>query len=133
MLFVLQILANITVNGGKLKMYDGGSWYDYFICDGDLSIHAGSVYVSTDPNKTELADCVPWDGVTNLNTYECVWIVPKPEIYVGGVGMYDGDYLAVGATATQTTKPSGGYAYYENDKLLNFLHLLLKEFLCLIK
>jgi len=69
--------TNITVNGGKLKMYDGGSWYDYFICDGDLLIYAGSVYVSTDPNKTELADCVPWDGVTDLNTYECVWIVEE--------------------------------------------------------
>ncbi|MBQ7089437.1 MAG: InlB B-repeat-containing protein [Clostridia bacterium] len=69
--------TNITVNGGKLKMYDGGSWYDYFICDGDLLIYAGSVYVSTDSGKTELADCVPWDGVTDLNTYECVWIVEE--------------------------------------------------------
>ena len=69
--------TNITVNGGKLKMYDGGSWYDYFICDGDLLIYAGSVYVSTDSGKTELADCVPWDGVTDLNTYECVWIVDE--------------------------------------------------------
>ena len=39
------------------------------------------------------------------------------EVYVGGVAMSDGDYLAVGATATQTTKPSGGYAYYENGVL----------------
>ena len=38
-------------------------------------------------------------------------------VYVGGVGMCDGDYLAVGATATQTTKPSGGYAYYKNGTL----------------
>ena len=39
------------------------------------------------------------------------------EVYVGGVGMNDGDYLAVGATATQTTKPSGGYAYYKDGTL----------------
>ena len=39
------------------------------------------------------------------------------EVYVGGVRMHDGDYLAVGATATQTTKPSGGYAYYEDRTL----------------
>ena len=39
------------------------------------------------------------------------------EVYVGGVGMCDGDYLAVGATATQTTKPSGGYAYYKDGVL----------------
>ena len=30
------------------------------------------------------------------------------DVYVGGVGMYDGDYLANDATATQTTKPTGG-------------------------
>ena len=38
-------------------------------------------------------------------------------VWVGGVCMNDGDYLAVGATATQTTKPSGGYAYYEDRTL----------------
>ena len=34
-------------------------------------------------------------------------------VWVGGVEMTNNTYLAVGATATQTTKPSGGYAYYE--------------------
>jgi hypothetical protein len=38
-------------------------------------------------------------------------------VCVGGVSMHDGDYLAVGATATQTTKPSGGYAYYNDGTL----------------
>ena len=40
-------------------------------------------------------------------------------IYVIGVGMNDGDYLASGATSTQTTKPSSsnGYAYYEDGIL----------------
>lgn len=41
----------------------------------------------------------------------------EPEIYVGGVGMVSGDYLASGATATVTTQPSGGYAYYDNGVL----------------
>lgn len=41
----------------------------------------------------------------------------SPEVYVGGVKMSDGDYLAVGATATRTTKPAGGYAYYKNGTL----------------
>ena len=38
-------------------------------------------------------------------------------VYVGGVRMYDGDYLAVGATMTHTTKPSVGYAYYKDGTL----------------
>ncbi len=36
----------------------------------------------------------------------------EPYVYVDGVGMYDGEYLAVNASATTTQKPSGGYAYY---------------------
>lgn len=38
-------------------------------------------------------------------------------VYVGGVAMYDGDYLAIGATTTRTTKPSFGYAYYKDGTL----------------
>ncbi len=39
-------------------------------------------------------------------------------LYVGGVGMFDGDYLANGATETTQTKPAfGGYAYYKNGVL----------------
>ncbi|MBE6928957.1 MAG: carbohydrate-binding domain-containing protein [Ruminococcaceae bacterium] len=39
------------------------------------------------------------------------------DLWVGGVGMADGDYLANGATTTSTTQPSGGYAYYKNGTL----------------
>ena len=38
-------------------------------------------------------------------------------VLVGGVEMTNGTYLANGATTTQTTKPSGGYAYYRNGTL----------------
>ena len=41
----------------------------------------------------------------------------EPELWVGGVEMNDGDYLANGATATTTTKPSGGYAYFKDGVL----------------
>ena len=106
--------TNITVNGGKLKMYDGGSWYDYFICDGDLLIYAGSVYVSTDSGKTELADCVPWDGVTDLNTYECVWIVDEQATVTHTVSFwFAGDEYPIfsvevqdGDTATKPAEPA---------------------------
>ncbi|MBE6786224.1 MAG: hypothetical protein E7538_08355 [Ruminococcaceae bacterium] len=36
---------------------------------------------------------------------------------LGGVTMKDGDYLALGASAVTTTKPSGGYAYYKDGVL----------------
>ena len=52
----------------------------------------------------------------NHDTYKKIVITP-PDIYVGGVGMCDGDYLAAGVLSTQTTKPSGGYAYYKDGKL----------------
>jgi hypothetical protein len=64
----------IEVNGGELQMFDAGCW-DKFLCNGTLTIAAGSVYVSDDPHKIEWEDCVPWDGVTDLNTYDNVWIV----------------------------------------------------------
>ena len=35
-----------------------------------------------------------------------------PEVYIGGVGLYDGDYLAAGAYQTTQTKPEDYYAYY---------------------
>ena len=38
-------------------------------------------------------------------------------VYVGGVAMSDGDYLAIGATITHTTEPSFGYAYYKDGTL----------------
>ena len=41
----------------------------------------------------------------------------EPGLWVGGVEMNDGDYLANGATATTTTKPSGGYAYFKDGVL----------------
>jgi hypothetical protein len=39
------------------------------------------------------------------------------EVYVGGVRMTSGTYLANGATRTTTTKPSGGYAYFSGGTL----------------
>ena len=38
-------------------------------------------------------------------------------VYVGGIGMDNGDYLAGGATAPTAEKPAGGYAHYDNGVL----------------
>ena len=48
-------------------------------------------------------------------TLTAKWGAP---LYVGGVGMNDGDYLASGATETTDKRPTtGGYAYYKNGVL----------------
>ena len=48
-------------------------------------------------------------------TLTAKWGAP---LYVGGVGMNDGDYLASGATETTAKRPTtGGYAYYKNGVL----------------
>ena len=40
------------------------------------------------------------------------------EIWVGGVGMRSGDYLASGSDAISTQAPVGGYAYYDGEALI---------------
>ncbi len=42
----------------------------------------------------------------------------QPEVYVGGVGLVHGQYLATGSNAPTTTKPSGGYAHYFHGALI---------------
>ena len=52
-------------------------------------------------------------------------------ILVDGVDMSDGTYLAVGASNTTTSKPSGGYAYWKDDVLtLNNFEIDEGEILC---
>ena len=51
-------------------------------------------------------------AAVGVNTYAA-----EPGLWVGGVEMNDGDYLANGATATTTTEPSGGYAYFKDGVL----------------
>ncbi|MBO7151115.1 MAG: carbohydrate-binding domain-containing protein, partial [Clostridia bacterium] len=48
-------------------------------------------------------------------TFEAVWGAP---VYVGGVGLFDGDYLKAGATETTKVRPAaGGYAYFKDGVL----------------
>ncbi|MBE6762564.1 MAG: carbohydrate-binding domain-containing protein [Ruminococcaceae bacterium] len=43
--------------------------------------------------------------------------IASGEVYVGGVGMNNGDYLPKGSQSTTKTKPSDRYAYYNNGVL----------------
>lgn len=55
-------------------------------------------------------------AVTGSITLKAKW-EKDAEIWVGGVGMVSGDYLANGEATTTTSKPSGGYAYYKDGVL----------------
>ncbi|MBQ9740748.1 MAG: Cna B-type domain-containing protein, partial [Kiritimatiellae bacterium] len=54
--------------------------------------------------------------VTGSITLKAKW-EKDAEIWVGGVGMVSGDYLANGEAITTTSKPSDGYAYYKDGVL----------------
>ncbi|MBR6594733.1 MAG: carbohydrate-binding domain-containing protein [Clostridia bacterium] len=98
---------------------EGETYYSYFLLnsiDGNLNIEEELVDIRIPGYEVEYLASYGRDmGFTSLVVYSVTKSTPK--VYVGGVGMYDGDYLAVGATKTQTTKPSGGYAYYEDGVL----------------
>ena len=51
----------------------------------------------------------------NLSTYDYVYFTGY--VTVNGVELRDGYYLQSGKTTTDTTKPSGGYAYYSGNTL----------------
>ena len=95
----------------------GETYYSYILLnsiDGNLNIEEELVDIQIPGYDVEYIDCYERDmGFTSLVVYS----VTKKPIWVGGVGMFDGDYLAVGATTTTTTQPSGGYAYYKDGKL----------------
>lgn len=44
-------------------------------------------------------------------------IEEEKDVYVGDVGLANGEYLAAGSTTPAKTKPVGGYAHYENGVL----------------
>ena len=57
-----------------------------------------------------------YDATSDMTLY-AIW-GKVYDVYMGNVGMEDGDYLAVGADKTTKTKPAtGGYAYYKDGVL----------------
>ena len=61
------------------------------------------------------------DPLYSATRQEDIWQVAARdndnEVYVAGVGLESGDYLAVGAEAAVREKPKGGYAYYQDGTL----------------
>ncbi len=102
--------SNITAKSIVDAEYDTECRAIY--ADGALTIGDSlTVKASVDPDGT-LGEYV----AENNDTYDYIKI-SAPDVYVGGVGMFDGDYLAVNATETATAKPNGGYAYYKDGAL----------------
>ena len=99
---------------------EGETYYSYFLLysiDGNLNIEEDLVDIQIPGYEVEYIASYERDmGFTSLVVYSVTKMAEDP-VYVGGVGMCSGDYLAVGATKTQTTKPSGGYAYYKDGTL----------------
>ena len=65
--------------------------------------------------------------VTGIGEYEGltdykIFIIKDIAVYVGGVELHSGDYLANGADTVTDTKPAGGYAYFNNGviELVNY-------------
>ena len=72
--------------------------------DGNLTI------TSSNATAEKVGDT--WYIVVTLNEDTSI------DLYLGGIGMESGDYLAVGAKAVTDTKPTaGGYAYYKDGTL----------------
>ncbi len=114
--------CDLYVKSGSFRVFDGGGWNQNI--NDSVNIKKGDVYVSNngsgDPTKADF-----WDGVTSLNEYEDIWILPETEsVYIGGIKLKNGQYLAEGTSTPTTTKPtSGGYAYFETDGETNILTL----------
>ena len=107
------INAKKNVSNGKVIMQ--GSYVDVFgPNNGYSAIRAGDV-MSYNTKTMKLTK----GGAAQ----ESITIKPVTYAVVCGVFMNDGDYLAVGASNTTTTKPSGGYAYYTTDIWGGYLEL----------
>ena len=99
----------------------GDTVYGYLLLDnpqGNLGIIDELVTIDISDYEVELIGAYEQDMGFNVAViYSATRIAAGSEVYVAGVGMSDGDYLAVDATAVTTTKPSGGYAYYKDGTL----------------
>ena len=90
---------------------------EYTAKSGSTIVEMDRLYLlSLDPGEHEMTMLFT-DGIAETNFTVNPVPYEKAAVWVAGIGLNDGDYLAVGASATMTTKPSGGYAYYNNGVL----------------
>ncbi|MBR6651393.1 MAG: carbohydrate-binding domain-containing protein, partial [Clostridia bacterium] len=105
--------ADLTYTG-DVENDDEHGVLTFYWSNEDLIVGYGVKMQASTTANGALTDFV----LENLDTYDRIVTSEIPhDLYVGGVLMTDGDYLAVGANATQTTRPEGGYAYLEDGTL----------------
>lgn len=121
--------GEVNITYGKIEIYTNTNECIAAISGdnlGDINISGGSVTCSSYNDEG-----AAFAGNVNLSqTVEFAYgsetsvsaeIRERDYVILGGVYLFDGDYLANGATETSKTKPAnGGYAYYtaSNNKLL---------------
>ncbi|MBQ8897243.1 MAG: cell wall-binding repeat-containing protein [Clostridia bacterium] len=96
----------------------GETYYSFFSLDsidGNLNIEEDLVDIRIPGYDVKFIEAYERDmGFTSRIVYS---VTRLPSVWVGGVFMPNGTYLANGATSTTTVKPSGGYAYYKDGTL----------------
>ena len=102
----------ISVLDGWLHIYDDGAWYQTI--PNNTVITKGNVYVGKGFN---LDQCSAWNGVTGLGSYDSIWIIGNPgaSVTVGGVTLYDGDYLNESGVSGRVLKDN--YASFKDGVL----------------
>ena len=96
----------------------GETYYSFFSLDsidGNLNIEEDLVDIRISGYDVKFIEAYERDmGFTSRIVYS---VTKLPSVWVGGVYMPNGTYLANGATSATTVKPSGGYAYYKDGTL----------------
>ena len=93
-----------------------------YYCDIEFTVKDGYTFPNSYKNLTGYINSNVGEVSTVYYTDHAYVVVPftpiaDGEIFVGGIGMNDGDYLHVGAKSTSKNKLSDSYAYY-NDGVL---------------
>ena len=93
-----------------------------YYCDIEFTVKDGYTFPNSYKNLTGYINSNVGEVSTVYYTDHAYVVVPftpiaDGEIFVGGIGMNDGDYLHVGDEATSKNKLSDSYAYY-NDGVL---------------
>jgi len=97
-----DITPTITVTDGDGNTLTEGT--DYTAEWSSDEITEEGIYVVT------ITGTGDYEGLTVYKMFT----VKNPVVYVGGVEMHNGDYLANGADTVTDKKPTGGYAYFNN-------------------
>ncbi len=131
---------HITITGGALRVTGGGLIASITEENGDkipgtITLGEGMIIVTPEGGKLGEIDLSEYEEGTVLavlnsdGSFADALVITDGEtkvptaprivsIYLGGVGMADGEYLAVGADAVTDTRPTeGGYAYYADGVL----------------